>query len=252
MGRRRKCVGAAGAQRQEPGRLWRRGCGAAGFCHCPHWVLSIEVGPLVSLAVATNVLAALTASASGGLTIALDALGQIYMAIAAQTALSPALMHRVAVIGSGTLDMLPHNGATVTLLAVCGTTHRESYFDIGMTGIANALLGLVAVIVLGRHSDPFERENDCPHDVPCWRSRRDGLEREGQPIVSAMIGGLGSGVGGSGRHFVTYSADATIQSAGGSIAQSRPARAPGMIEHSNSAKTPSIGLPAGVAVSSPC
>ncbi len=113
------------------------------------WVLGIEGGPLVSLAVATNVLAALTGSASGGLTIALDALGQNYMAIASQTGLSPALMHRVAVIGSGTLDILPHNGAVVTLLALCGTTHGESYFDIVMVGIVNAILALIAVIVLG-------------------------------------------------------------------------------------------------------
>ena len=113
------------------------------------WVLAIEGGPLVSLAVATNLLAALTGSASGGLTIALDALGQTYMAIAAQTGLSPALMHRVAVIGSGTLDILPHNGAVVTLLAVCGMTHGESYFDIVMVGIVSAVLALVAVIVLG-------------------------------------------------------------------------------------------------------
>src|SRR5215469_13118876 len=113
------------------------------------WVLAIEGGPLVSLAVATNVLAALTGSASGGLTIALDALGQTYMDIASQTGIAPALMHRVAVIGSGTLDILPHNGAVVTLLAVCGATHRESYFDIVMVGIINAILALVAVIVLG-------------------------------------------------------------------------------------------------------
>ena len=112
-------------------------------------MLAIEGGPLVSLAVATNVLAALTGSASGGLTIALDALGETYMAIAAQTGLNPALMHRVAVIGSGTLDILPHNGAVVTLLAVCGTTHRESYFDIVMVGIVSAILALVAVILLG-------------------------------------------------------------------------------------------------------
>jgi H+/gluconate symporter-like permease len=109
-------------------------------------VLLIEGGPLVSLAVATNVLAALTGSASGGLTIALDALGQTYMTIASQTGINPALMHRVAVIGSGTLDILPHNGAVVTLLAICGTTHRESYFDIVMVG---AILALIAVIVLG-------------------------------------------------------------------------------------------------------
>ena len=58
-------------------------------------------------------------------------------------------MHRVAVIGAGTLDSLPHNGAVVTLLAVCGSTHKESYFDIVMVGIVGAMLGLVAVIVLG-------------------------------------------------------------------------------------------------------
>ena len=113
------------------------------------WVLGIQGGPLVSLAVSTNVLAALTGSASGGLTIALEALGSTYMALAADLGIDPALMHRVSVIGAGTLDMLPHNGAVVTLLAVCGTTHRESYRDIVMTSIVGALLALAAVIVLG-------------------------------------------------------------------------------------------------------
>ena len=113
------------------------------------WVLSIGGGPLVSLALATNILAALTGSASGGLTIALDALGSTYMQIAAEIGMDPAVMHRVAVIGAGTLDSLPHNGAVVTLLAVCGSTHKESYFDIVMVGIVGAMLGLVAVIVLG-------------------------------------------------------------------------------------------------------
>jgi H+/gluconate symporter-like permease len=113
------------------------------------WVLAIEGGPLVSLAVATNVLAALTGSASGGLTIALDALGQTYMDIAARTGIDPALMHRVAVIGSGTLDILPHNGAVVSLLSICGLTHRDSYFDIIMVGIVPSVLALVVVIALG-------------------------------------------------------------------------------------------------------
>ncbi len=113
------------------------------------WVLGIEGGPLVSLAVATNVLAALTGSASGGLTIALDALGQSYMALAAQVGIDPGLMHRVAVIGAGTLDILPHNGAVVSLLAICGLTHRESYFDIVVVGIVNSVLALVTVIAVG-------------------------------------------------------------------------------------------------------
>src|SRR5271154_4520143 len=119
------------------------------FAMVRDWVLSIEGGPLVSLAVATNVLASLTGSASGGLTIALDALGATYLKIAHEQGIDPALMHRVAVIGAGTLDSLPHNGAVVTLLAVCGSTHRESYLDIVMVAIVGALLGLVAVIGLG-------------------------------------------------------------------------------------------------------
>ena len=113
------------------------------------WVLSVGGGLLVSLAVATNVLAALTGSASGGMTIALDALGDTYLRLAAEQGIDPALLHRVAVIGSGTLDSLPHNGAVVTLLAVCGTTHRESYLDIVMVAIVSALLALAVVIALG-------------------------------------------------------------------------------------------------------
>jgi H+/gluconate symporter-like permease len=113
------------------------------------WVLGIGGGPLVSLAVATNVLAALTGSASGGLTIALDTLGPTYMALSAQLAIDPGLMHRIAVIGAGTLDILPHNGAIITLLAVCGCTHRESYRDIVMVAIIPSVIALVVLIVLG-------------------------------------------------------------------------------------------------------
>ena len=113
------------------------------------WVLSIGGGPLVSLAVATNVLAALTGSASGGMTIALDALGPTYMRLAAEVGIDPALLHRVAVMSAGTLDSLPHNGAVVTLLAVCGVTHKQSYLDIFMVAIVGAVIALVAVILLG-------------------------------------------------------------------------------------------------------
>jgi H+/gluconate symporter-like permease len=119
------------------------------FAMVRDWVLGIGGGPLVSLAVATNILAALTGSASGGMTIALEALGPTFMGIAAETGLDPALMHRVAVIASGTLDSLPHNGAVVTMLAVCGCTHRDSYLDIVMVAVVGALVALGVVILLG-------------------------------------------------------------------------------------------------------
>ena len=113
------------------------------------WVLSIEGGPLVSLAFAVNVLSALTGSASGGLTIALDALGETYRRLALEQGIDPALMHRVAVLSAGTLDSLPHNGAVVSLLSVCGVRHREGYLDLFMVAIVGALIALAVVIVLG-------------------------------------------------------------------------------------------------------
>jgi H+/gluconate symporter-like permease len=52
-------------------------------------------------------------------------------------------------MSAGTLDSLPHNGAVVTLLAVCGVSHRESYLDMFVVAIVGALLALAAVIALG-------------------------------------------------------------------------------------------------------
>lgn len=74
---------------------------------------------------------------------------QEYMRLAAEHGIDPALMHRVAATGAGTLDCLPHNGAVVILLAVCGSNHAESCLDIAMTAIVGALLALLAVILIG-------------------------------------------------------------------------------------------------------
>src|SRR6516162_1568754 len=112
-------------------------------------VLSIRGGPLISLTVAMNVLAGLTGSASGGMTIALDALGDTFMRLAEANGIDPALLHRLTTISAGTLDALPHNGTVLTVLQVCRLTHRESYFDMVMTVIVGVILSLIAVLVLG-------------------------------------------------------------------------------------------------------
>jgi H+/gluconate symporter-like permease len=52
-------------------------------------------------------------------------------------------------MSAGTLDSLPHNGAVVTLLAVCGVSHREAYRDLFVVAILGALVALAAVIILG-------------------------------------------------------------------------------------------------------
>jgi H+/gluconate symporter-like permease len=112
-------------------------------------VMSIQGGPLISLTIAMNVLAGLTGSASGGMSIALNELGATYMRLAAEHGIDPELLHRVTTISAGTLDALPHNGTVLLLLQISGLTHRESYFDMVMTVIVGVILALVAVIVLG-------------------------------------------------------------------------------------------------------
>jgi H+/gluconate symporter-like permease len=112
-------------------------------------VLSIKGGVLIPLALTTNILSALTGTAAGSLTITFQALGDNLLRLAAQQHVDHALLHRVATIGAGTLDSLPHNGAVAVLLAACGATHRESYGNIAAVGIIGPAVALVAVIALG-------------------------------------------------------------------------------------------------------
>ncbi len=92
--------------------------------------LSAIPNPLINEAVTVNVLAGVTGSASGGLSIALGALSQKFIDAANAAGIPLEVMHRIASMASGGMDTLPHNGAVITLLAVTGLTHRQSYGDI--------------------------------------------------------------------------------------------------------------------------
>jgi H+/gluconate symporter-like permease len=85
---------------------------------------------LLNIAVTTNALAAITGSASGGLSIVLGSMAQSYIERAQASGIPLEVVHRVAAMASGGMDTLPHNGAVITLLAVTGLTHRQSYPDI--------------------------------------------------------------------------------------------------------------------------
>ncbi len=108
----------------------------------------IGAGPVTSLAISTSVLAGLTGSASGGMSIALDAVGADYLALAREAGISADLLHRVTTLATGSLDSLPHNGAVVSLIGICGLTHRDSYKDIAMVAVVGPLLALICILVL--------------------------------------------------------------------------------------------------------
>ncbi|OIJ40205.1 GntP family permease [Massilia timonae] len=86
--------------------------------------------PLVNAAVSVSALAGITGSASGGMSIALAAMSDVFIRGAESAGIPLEVMHRVVAMASGGMDTLPHNGAVITLLAVTGLTHREAYRDI--------------------------------------------------------------------------------------------------------------------------
>lgn len=120
-----------------------------GFEKLSDAILGINANPLISEAIAVNVLAGATGSASGGLGITLEALGSHYYEIATTTGPAPEAFHRIASIASGGLDSLPHNGAILTILIVTGMTHKESYREMGVIAIVFPMLSLIPAIALG-------------------------------------------------------------------------------------------------------
>ena len=86
--------------------------------------------PLVNEAISVTALSGITGSASGGMSIALASMANTFISNANAAGINLEVLHRVAAMASGGMDTLPHNGAVITLLAVTGLTHRQSYKDI--------------------------------------------------------------------------------------------------------------------------
>jgi H+/gluconate symporter-like permease len=121
----------------------------SGFATVKVWMMGLVPSyPLVSEAISINVLAGITGSASGGLSIALEALGQSYIDRGLAAGLDPEVMHRVASLSCGGLDTLPHNGAVITLLLICRCTHKQSYWDIAVVSVLGPMLATGVVIAL--------------------------------------------------------------------------------------------------------
>ncbi len=108
------------------------------------FALGLQFHPLVSAAVSVNLIAGITGSASGGLTIFMKTLGPEYV----KMGLNPEVLHRICSIASGGLDSLPHSGAVITLFAVMGVSHKEGYKDLGMVTLVIPILVTIVSIIM--------------------------------------------------------------------------------------------------------
>ncbi|HSP23137.1 MAG TPA: GntP family permease [Planococcus sp. (in: firmicutes)] len=118
-----------------------------GFAKISAGISGTFTNPLVNGAVTTSALAGITGSASGGMGIALSAMGDQFNQAIAAANIPPEVMHRVVAMASGGMDTLPHNGAVITLLAVTGLTHKQSYGDIFVITIIKTLAVFVVIAI---------------------------------------------------------------------------------------------------------
>lgn len=121
---------------------------APAFQSFVNFALGLKMHPYLSAVFATEIVAGITGSSSGGLTIFLNALGQQYIDLGA----NPAILHRLTAIAAGGLDTLPHAGGIFILMSVVGANHKESYAPIFWTTVvipvAVALICSVIAIVV--------------------------------------------------------------------------------------------------------
>jgi H+/gluconate symporter-like permease len=120
----------------------------AAFAVVRDGIRSLTSDPVISVAITVNVLAAITGSASGGLSIAMASLGEYYLNLAQAAHVSPEIMHRIASMSAGGFDCMPHNGAVITLLGITGLTHRESFLDIFVVASCITVFAGICVIIL--------------------------------------------------------------------------------------------------------
>ncbi|MGI9245325.1 MAG: GntP family permease, partial [Steroidobacteraceae bacterium] len=110
-------------------------------------MLSRISDPLLDAVASTTVLAAMTGTASGALNVAADGFATQLLHETSAAGIPAEVLHRIMAVASGGLDTLPHNGAVITYLLVCGLTHRQSYPDMFVLTLLKTAIAFLLVAV---------------------------------------------------------------------------------------------------------
>lgn len=120
----------------------------AGFAVISTLMLGISKNPLIAEVISINILSGVSGSASGGIGITLDAFADTFIEMANASGIKLEVLHRIGLIASSGLDSLPHNGAIITTITVCGLTHRTSYLDMFACTVIVPIICTICLIIL--------------------------------------------------------------------------------------------------------
>lgn len=118
------------------------------FDSITNWLLNVSDNPLIAQSLAVQIMSIITGSASGGMGIALSTMGDTFYNLSQTTGISPDVFHRMAAVASGA-SILPNNGALLTLVAVTGLSHKETYKDVFMVALLIPTIAVIVGIILG-------------------------------------------------------------------------------------------------------
>lgn len=85
-----------------------------------------NVNPYLMAVLGSNLCACILGSSSGGMALMYTSLRDVFLQCGAG-GYDLGYIHRLASLGGGCLDSMPWNGSIISIFAICGTTHRESY-----------------------------------------------------------------------------------------------------------------------------
>lgn len=114
------------------------------FGQFSHWMLSLDLPPLISMFVAVSLASAITGSSSGGLQIFMQTMAPAYL----EMGIEVETLHRLATIASGGFDSLPHCGAIVAVLSIMGLSHKEAYRDMGVITVVIPVITALMLIAI--------------------------------------------------------------------------------------------------------
>lgn len=116
---------------------------APGFAVIQNAIMSIPGNPLIGLSVATALLGGITGSSSGAIGIVMGNFAQTYL----DMGIAPELIHRIVVVASAVITVVPHSGVVITFNSLTGLSLKNGFWHQFLIVNGGHLIALIAMLL---------------------------------------------------------------------------------------------------------
>lgn len=116
---------------------------APGFAVIQGAIMSIPGSPLIGLSIAAALLGGITGSSSGAIGIVMANFSQTYI----DMGIAPELIHRIAVVASAVITVVPHSGVVITFNNLTGLSLKNGFWHQFFIVNGGHLVALIAMLI---------------------------------------------------------------------------------------------------------